>query len=100
MNRIFLVFLALIISQILGAQVYYGSDANALVNGASTVRISKSNDAPDFIKFQNPYLNEVNLESCMRERFSLDARFKWKLMSEFTDKLGENHKRYKLYFNY
>jgi Zn-dependent metalloprotease len=97
MNKTLFISLLFLFSFFLSAQaqVYRGTEADRLVEGAEMVRVSNGNEIPDYIRFRTNYMvQHSDLELYLTKQFRLNSRLN--LIVERTDKdeLGYQINRY------
>ena len=82
------------------AQIYYGSDANEIVPGATIVKLNPNDQVPEYLKFKTG--EEVPFESFqlwLQRNFKIDNGLTLQLLKTETDQLGITHYRFKQSYN-
>ncbi len=101
MKKIFVFLLTLICSFSLSfAQIFQGKDADKIIKGAQTVRISTNDVLPSFIKFYDG--NEplfINLKTWFAETFKTEEGLSFIQTSNETDQFGFTHYRFQQTIN-
>jgi Zn-dependent metalloprotease len=97
MNKLLTLLFAVIFSVSAAGQVFYGKNAAAVVNNATTVRINPATKTPDYIRFETgKELTEGQLREFLNKNYRLTNDFTWHKLNEITDDAGDIHIRYRL----
>ncbi|MFW6019785.1 MAG: M4 family metallopeptidase, partial [Bacteroidales bacterium] len=99
MRKIYILLL-LILPFYMSSQVYTGSEANELVDGAAEVRVSERYSALDYIEFSNGNkipVSDFNLWAT--KMLDLGENYSFNEESRYEDKLGYQHIRLQLNYN-
>ncbi|MEA3445404.1 MAG: M4 family metallopeptidase, partial [Bacteroidota bacterium] len=102
MKKIFftsIILIAVSFFQIIYSQIYYGADANSIIDGAVTVRMSERSEVPGFVQFAEDSRFPVSfLEDYLKKQFGFNSNFSIKNFQTGKENNGEQVLRYKQFY--
>lgn len=81
------------------AQILQGSEANSILNGSSTLRMSDKTSIPEFFRLiDGTEFNKGNFDQWLKTQFEINSDLSLELVKEETGNLGFTHYRFQQTF--